>query len=566
MLKIGTNTQITAPKVDWRWQKANYSLRSRQAHIFGAIGKLAVSTSTDLLLSNSNPQHHRRRAQQVVDTLINLGPTFIKIGQSLSTRVDLLPPVYTEALGQLQDRVPAFSSDIAIALIEAELGTSLNAVFSHFDPVPLAAASLGQVHRARLRTGEDVVVKVQRPGLERLFDLDFQAIARLLRWSDRLLPWLREYDLYSIYQEFFTLLYQEIDYTQEGKNADRFRANFRTNKLVVAPRIYWKFTTGKILTMSYLPGIKISDRQSLEANGFDPQKINQIGICCYLKQLLVDGFFQADPHPGNMAVTADGKLAIYDFGMMAELKSASTGYMLETFMAVLQKDSTAVTERLVDLGLIVPGEDLRPVTRVVDFLIERFSDRPVDVKEFSKIKVELADMFAQQPFRLPPEMTFIIKALSTLDGIARSLDPEYNLIRSAQPFIRSMAVTESGTVINSLGKQASKYLKYKFGSSQQNELLIRRLEKRLEKNELEASTRTKATERSISQIYLAIKNLIYLCYTGFCAIGGILVAANHPTIAIILFGMAGLGSLVWLRSLLSLAIKERWELLKRKKG
>jgi predicted unusual protein kinase regulating ubiquinone biosynthesis (AarF/ABC1/UbiB family) len=542
----------------FRWQRAKYSPQARQFDIFMAAIGLGLDLVRDLLLPTTNQRYHRRRAQKLVNTAIGLGPTFIKIGQSLSTRVDFFPPIYTEALSQLQDRVPAFSVETAIEIIETELGASLSTLFAEFDPIPLAAASLGQVHKARLRTGTDVVIKVQRPGLQQLFELDFQVINKLLWWVDRLLPQKRSIELRAIYQEFFTLLFQEINYTKEGQNADRFRANFKANKLVVAPDIYWKYTTSKVLTMSYLPGIKIDDRVTLEACGFNPKQINQLGICCYLKQLLVDGFFQADPHPGNMAIMADGKLVVYDFGMMAELKHISTDRMIETFWAVMKKDGVAVTDNLIELGLIERVEDMRPIKRVIEFLLERFTDRPVDVKEFEQIKSEITALFVQQPFQMSPEMSFIIKALSTLDGIARTLDPNYNLVVAAQPFIRSVAITERGNIVGKLGKQATNYLKYKLTQPSASELLIKRLEQRLAQNELEILNRSQTTDRSIQRVYLAIQNLSYLCLTGFSSIAAILLLSTHPLWSIILGTIASLGLLIWLYSLVNLTIQTRF--------
>jgi predicted unusual protein kinase regulating ubiquinone biosynthesis (AarF/ABC1/UbiB family) len=544
-----------ATRQRFRWQRARYSPLARQFDIFTAATSLGLSVSRDLLFPTKNDRHHRRRAQKLVNTLIGLGPTFIKIGQSLSTRVDFLPQTYIEALGQLQDRVPAFSSTEAIAIIEHELGNNITTLFREFDPIPLAAASLGQVHKAKLRSGETVVIKVQRQGLQRLFELDFQIIDRLLWWVDRLLPWTREYGVRAIYAEFFNLLFQEIDYTHEGQNADRFTANFKANKLVIAPHIYWRYTTSKVLTMSYLPGIKIDDRAALEACGFNPKQINQIGICCYLKQLLIDGFFQADPHPGNMAITPDGKLVVYDFGMMAELKSLAKGQMIETFWAVMKKDGAVVVDRLVDLGLIVPGEDMKPIEQVIEFLLERFTDRPIDVREFNEIKTELLELFAIQPFRLSPEMTFILKALATLDGIARTLDPEYNLVVAAQPFIRSVAISERGSIITQFGRQASGYLKYKLQQPNPTQVLIQRLEQRLERGEIASSKRSEVTDKSIQRLYLAIKNLIYLCLTGFSLIAGILLLSTHPIWSISLWGISAMGALIWLRSSLSLVMK-----------
>jgi predicted unusual protein kinase regulating ubiquinone biosynthesis (AarF/ABC1/UbiB family) len=537
-------------KSQFRWQRSKYSCRARQFDIYAAAIGVGLALVKDSILPTTNERYHRRRAQKLVNTAIGLGPTFIKIGQSLSTRVDFFPPIYTETLSQLQDRVPAFGVDEAIEIIETELGAALNILFAQFDPIPLAAASLGQVHRAKLRTGENVVIKVQRPGLRRLFELDFLVIEKLLWWVDRLVPKKRSLELRAIYQEFFTLLFQEIDYAKEGQNADRFRSNFKDRELVVVPEIYWKYTTHRVLTMSYLPGIKIDDRPALAACGFDPKKINQIGICCYLQQLLVDGFFQADPHPGNMAIMADGRLVVYDFGMMAELKQISTDRMIETFWAVIKKDETAVTNNLIELGLIEQVEDMRPIRRVIEFMLERFTDRPVDIKEFDKIKSEVTTLFIQQPFQMSPEMSFIIKALSTLDGIARTLDPEYNLVVAAQPFIRSIAVSERHNIIGKLSKQAVSYLKHKLTKPNNSNLKIRQLEQRLEQQELEILRRSQLVNQVVNKVYW---NLSYLCLTSLSAIAAILLSATYPLLSLILFGSAGLGALVWLRSL--------WQLL-----
>jgi predicted unusual protein kinase regulating ubiquinone biosynthesis (AarF/ABC1/UbiB family) len=442
----------------------------RRAQIVHALGNILMAISTDVLLNKNKPQQQRRQAQKLVNTLIRLGPTFIKIGQTLSTRVDLLPPPYVEALAQLQDRVPPFPTSMAIETIERELGQSLGKTYCEFEPQPIAAASLGQVHRARLHNGDMVVVKVQRPGLAEIFRLDFEILQQIVNFCDQRFPWTQTYGLTAIYQDFFNLLFQEIDYVREGQNADRFRHNFRNDKNVVVPQIYWRFTTSKVLTMSYLPGIKIDRRAELEAQGFNPKKINQIGICCYLQQLMIDGFFQGDPHPGNMAITANGQLAVYDFGMMSELPGNARTQMVNTFLAVLSKDLEGVMAGLKDIGLLVEVTDMRPVHRVIGFLLERFTERPVNLQEFEQIRAEVGAMYSQQPFRLPPEMTAILKALSTLDGIARTLDPAYNLVQSAQPFVRRVAIAERGTIVRKAGQQLVQFVRSRWQkeSIQQN--------------------------------------------------------------------------------------------------
>ena len=548
-----------APKT-LRWQRSKYSPLARQIDIFAAAGKFMFFLWWDGLLQNNSPHTRRIRAHWLVNTLLNLGPTFIKIGQSLSTRADLLPLEYVKELEQLQDRVPEFSSEEAIALVESELGKDIYALYRDFDPLPIAAASLGQVHKARLHTGEDVIVKVQRPGLESLFDLDVKAVRQVLRFCDRYLPGTRKYDLESIYHEFFKILYQEIDYVQEGKNSDRFSHNFREYPQVIVPKVYWQYTTKKVLTLEYAPGIKVDDRISLEAIGVDIVKLNQLGICCYLKQLLIDGFFQADPHPGNLAVIELDHLIFYDFGMMAEVKSLAKDQMVKTFFAVMRKDADEVLNTLISIGLVEPMPDMMPVRRLIAFLLDKFIDKPIDFQAFNEIKNELYIMFEQQPFRLPAEMMFIIKSVTTLDGIARTLDPEYNFIASAQPFVREYCGEQgAGKCDRRIGKASAKF--YYISSLRQpskSQVFLKRLKQRIEEGELQIRVRNLESQRALKRINLALKTLIFACLTGFVFLSGaVLLVGGYQTGAIAAFAVSGFGGLFVLRSLLDLLVKEK---------
>ena len=543
-----------------RWQRSKYSPIARQLEIFGLAVQLLFYLWWDKLVGNNSSKQRHRRARWLVRTLLDLGPTFIKIGQALSTRADLLPLEYVEELSQLQDRVPGFSATEAIAIVESELGNSIYALYRDFNPVPLACASIGQVHKARLHTGEEVVVKVQRQGLEGLFNLDFEVLHRLMRLGNRYLSWLRKYDLEAIYQEFFELLFQEIDYIHEGKNADRFRENFKDYPRVRVPLVYWRYTTKKVLTLEYLPGIKIDDCQTLEASGIDRGEIIQLGICSYLKQLLQDGFFQSDPHPGNMAVShQDGNLIFYDFGTMAEVKSISKEQMVKTFFAVLKKDADEVVDTLTYMGLIEPVADMTPVKRLVSFILEQFTDKPIDIKAFEQLSGEIYLMFEQQPFRLPAQMTFIIKALTTLDGIARALDPQYNLLAASQPFVKSIAVSNGkGNVLGLLTKQAKDFIKHKWQQPSATEILIRRLESRIELGELQVRVRSLESDRALNRIHLGIKSLIYTCLTGFTLLSAtMLLLGSYPGWAIAAFSFSGFWFLVLLRSLIHLTVKEK---------
>jgi predicted unusual protein kinase regulating ubiquinone biosynthesis (AarF/ABC1/UbiB family) len=541
------------------WERKKYSPLQRQWDILMVVLRFAFSLIWDFLIgNNSSPQKHHR-ARWLVRQLVDLGPTFIKIGQALSTRPDLIPLEYIEEFSELQDRVPPFLSEDAIAIIEEELGKSIYAIFKEFDRVPLASASLGQVHRATLYTGEQVVVKVQRRGLEKLFNLDFKVLRDLIAFGNRFLPGFKKYDLELIYQEFFELLFNEIDYIHEGKNADRFRENFQNYPKVIVPKVYWQYTTKRVLTLEYLPGIKINDRLSLEQNGINKDKIIELGICAYLKQLLEDGFFQSDPHPGNMAVNNDGKIIFYDFGTMAEIKSLAKDQMIQTFFAVIRKDADQVLEMLVYMGLIEPIPDMTPVKRLISFLLEKFRDKPVDIRAFEEISSEIYLMFEQQPFRLPPQMTFIIKSLTTLDGIARALDPQYNLLAASQPFVKSIATSSnSRNVFVSIAQQTKNYLVTKLQQPSRLETLVQKLEDKLETGELQIRIRSLESERTLKFIFKAVKTLIYTCLTGFSLLGAILLLNTvYYKWATLLFALTGLFSFCLLRSLVVLIIQEK---------
>jgi len=550
----------TSPKQkSLRWQRPNYSVARRQLDVFGATSRLLLDAWWDTLIARNSPTKLHRRAQWLVGAMLDLGPTFIKIGQALSTRADLLPMEYVKALQTLQDQVPEFPASQAIAIIESELGNDIHTLFREFDHFPIAAASLGQVHKAILHTGEEVVVKVQRPGLERLFDLDFQVLHNLMRFCQRFLPWTRDYDLDAIYHEFFSVLYQEIDYIHEGKNADRFRENFQEYPQILVPKIYWRYTTRRVLTMEYMPGIKINDRQTLEACGIDIKALNSLGVSSYLKQLLQDGFFQADPHPGNMAVSQQGELIFYDFGMMTEIKSVAKDKMVRTFFAILKKDADEVVNTMVDMGFLVPMRDMTPVRRLIRFALDRFVERPVDLASFRELKGELYAMFKQQPFRLPAQLTYVVKSVTTLDGIARTLDPEYNLLASAQSFIKSFALSKDrGTALAEAARQTRDFIKARLNKPSPTEAILRRLEDRLESGELKLQVSSFENNRTLKLLHQAVKSLIYACLTGFTLLAGtVLLLGQFKGWAVLLFVSSGVSFVVLLKSLIRLSIQEK---------
>ncbi|HEY0729174.1 MAG TPA: AarF/UbiB family protein, partial [Pyrinomonadaceae bacterium] len=280
-----------------------------------------------------------KQAVWLRQSLIDLGPTFIKIGQALGTRADLLPLEYVKELATLQDQVPAFPTDEAFARIEAELGRPLHEAFPEIDSEPIAAASLGQVYRARLATGEEVAVKVQRPNLDATISIDIAILYRLVKLTNRFFPRANENaDWEGMLREFHTTIHEEMDYVKEGRNADRFRYNVRTWRAIRVPKIYWSHTNTRVLTLEFVRGTKVVDLEGLRANGISPVKVNRLLIRTYLKQLLEDGFFHADPHPGNLLVMDSGHLAFFDFGMVGRISPQLQTQMIDAFFHVVARD------------------------------------------------------------------------------------------------------------------------------------------------------------------------------------------------------------------------------------
>ncbi|BAQ64321.1 AarF/ABC1/UbiB kinase family protein [Geminocystis sp. NIES-3709] len=541
------------------WDYHRYSTLQRQWDILVTALQFAGLILLDLLQRKNSSYQRHKRAKWLVRKLIKLGPTFIKIGQALSTRPDLIPLEYVEEFSQLQDRVPPFLSEEAITIIELELGDKLDNIFLDFERVPIAAASLGQVHKAKLPNGEKVVIKVQRRGLEKLFNLDFQVLKNIINFVDRVIPGMRKYELKLIYQEFFEILFSEIDYLKEGENADIFRYNFQDDDRIIVPKVYWEYTTKRVLTLEYLPGIKINDKETLREKGIPIKPLIELGICTYLKQLLEDGFFQSDPHPGNMAVNMNGSIIFYDFGAMAEVKGLAREQMVQTFFAMLRKDADQVLDTLVYMGLIEPVGDMTAIKRLISFSLTRFLDKPVDINAFREISTEIYVMFEQQPFRLPPQMTFIIKAITTLDGIARTLDPNYSLLSASQPFFRRITQsTPANNILLMVVRQGKLLIQQRLQKPSRLETTVRDFQQKLDQGELQLRVRSLEGERISRSIYLAVKTLIYACLAGFSLLNGILLISTiYHSLAVILFGLTGLFTFFLTRSLITLSISEK---------
>ncbi|MBG1243201.1 ABC1 kinase family protein [Nostoc sp. NZL] len=545
----------------YRWNRENYSSRRRFVDIWSFVLTLLFK----LWLYNKSwsypggvteaKQAARRKTQAVWirNTLLDLGPTFIKVGQLFSTRADIFPIEYVEELAKLQDKVPAFSYEQVEATIEKELGKKIPELFHNFEPIPLAAASLGQVHKAVLHTGESVVVKVQRPGLKKLFEIDLQILKGITRYFQNHPKWGRGRDWLGIYEECCRILWEEIDYLNEGRNADTFRRNFRGYDWVNVPRIYWRYATSRVLTLEYLPGIKISQYEALEAAGLDRKAIARQGAQAYLLQLLNSGFFHADPHPGNIAISANGALIFYDFGMMGRIKSNVREGLMQTLFGIAQKDGDRVVQSLIDLGAIAPTDDMGPVRRSVQYMLDHFMDKPFENQSVAAISDDLYEIAYNQPFRFPATFTFVMRAFSTLEGVGKGLDPEFNFMEVAKPYamqlMTDMNGSEGNSFINELSRQAAQVSSTAFG-------LPRRLEdtlEKLERGDMRLRVRSIETERLLrrqSSIQLSISYALLI--SGFTLSATILVVSKSVWWALVPGLIAAVLSVILIRLLLRL--------------
>ncbi|MGD9562907.1 MAG: ABC1 kinase family protein [Pyrinomonadaceae bacterium] len=395
--------------------------------------------------SESNKEaNQKKQALWLKEKLIELGPTFIKMGQSMGTRPDLLPLPFVIALGELQDSVPPFPNEIAFARIEKDLGQKINEFYAEFELEPVAAASLGQVYRARLHSGEEVAVKVQRPNLEAIIKGDLGILRKVANFAERF-PQLNENaDWSGMLREFDVTIHEEMDYEAEGRNAERFRDSFKSWGNIHVPRIYWNATTSKVLTMEFIHGTKVTDLDEQERLGISPPKVNRLLIKTYLKQLLEDGFFHADPHPGNLLVMPDGRLAFFDFGMVGRITPELQSKMIDAFFHVVGKDPAGIADDLIALDFLKPGTNPNVVRPVVEKMFEFHLNLKLKDVNFKELTYDLADVMYDYPFRLPSNFTYIMRALMTLEGIGIITDPEFNFFETAKPYAKEFMLRREG--------------------------------------------------------------------------------------------------------------------------
>ncbi len=417
----------------------------------------------------------RRFARRFHALAVGLGGLMIKVGQFMSSRLDVLPPEITEELAGLQDEVPPVPFPAIRGLAEAELGAPLEAVFESFDETPVAAASLGQVHRATLLPANasdtgfgTVVFKVQRPGIGEIVDVDLAALRRVGRWLSHVRIVSSRVDAPALVEEFAKTSLQEIDYLNEAANAERFAEEFGADDRVAVPQVVWERTTRRVLTLEDVTAIKVTDADGLLAAGIDPVSVAPVFASVMFKQLFSNGFFHADPHPGNIFVTpvagASGglpwRLTFVDFGMMGHVSDETKSGLRKLLIAAASRDGKGLVAAIREVGVLMPSADTHELERAMTALFARFGGmgfaqlRTVDQREFRDFADEFGEVARSLPFQLPENFLLIIRAMSLTSGVCSALDPEFNLWDSIEPFAAKMLKDERGGLVRDVSREA----------------------------------------------------------------------------------------------------------------
>ncbi len=400
---------------------------------------------------------YRRQAVKLRETAILLGGLWVKLGQFFSTRVDLLPREYTEELSKLQNEVPPEEVAGIVAVIESELGKPILEIFASFDETVTAAASLGQVHRAVLPTGELVAVKVLRPGIEDVVKGDLKTLQNILILLGIITDWGRRYDLAALYREFSSTLLTELDYLQEGRNCERLFANSPPEAQVKIPQVFWDYTRQRVLTLEYLEGFKITDVEHWQDRVQPKQVVAQL-VESYISQILEHGFFHADPHPGNILILLDGRIGLIDFGMVGQVTTTDKQSLKNLVMAFATKNSPGLVKAFLDLGFLRPETDVVVVRRALDHILERVHDMPLGKftnEQWLEIVREFEEVVRAEPFQIPSAFIFLGRTLGTLFGLCVYLLPDTPFFSLLEPHLKRLTLSDdSGDVWEQYQKKA----------------------------------------------------------------------------------------------------------------
>ncbi len=493
---------------------------------------------------------------------IDMGGVMIKVGQFLSSRQDVLPPEIIKELAGLQDEVPPEDFADIREKAERELGGPLDEKYQFFDTTPLAAASLGQVHRARLREDssenasfQDVVVKVQRPYIEKIIEVDLSALERVGGWLARYKPVRKRADVKGLIEEFSATIYEEIDYLAEGKNAESFQEIFADQPHIHVPRVVWDLTTKNVLTLENVLAIKITDYDAITAAGIDRAEVARVLLDTYLQQIFEDGFFHADPHPGNLFVTplsepaedgtANWKLTFVDFGMMGRVPDKLRAGLREMVIAVGTRDAGRMVRAYQQLGVLLPGADLKRIEEAESQVFDRFWGksmselREIDLDEMHEFAKEFRELMYEMPFQIPHNLLLLGRTVAILSGMCTGLEPDFNLWDQLVPYARKLISEEAssnwGVWLDELGSVAKSLIAIPAQTG--------RVLDKIEQGDMEVHMPRVAQQ--ISHLERAVYRLAGSLVFASLFVGGIILRNTENALAVDLLLGASLAVLFW---------------------
>jgi len=522
------------------------------------IARLGLRTWT----RRTRHERFRREAVRFRALALRMGGVMIKVGQFLSARLDVLPVEITEELSGLQDEVPAEDFEAIRRLAEAELGATLEVIFESFEPDPLAAASLGQVHRARLRVDapeaeqfRDVVVKIQRPFIEQLIDVDFSALHRVGGWLERYKPIRRRVDVRALIKELESTVHEEIDYIAEGRNAESFSANFVERKRVHVPRVVWSHTTQRVLVLENVYAIKITDYDAITAAGIDRAEVAKALLDTYLKQIFEDGFFHADPHPGNLFVTPipasdrtdpSWRLTFVDFGMVGAVPDNLRDGLRELIIGIGTRDAARVVKSYHGLGVLLPGADLKLLEQAEAQLFDRFWGmsmselRKISHAEMRQFAMQFRELMYEMPFQLPRNLLLLGRTVAILSGMCTGLDPNFNLWGQLAPYAQKLVADEAASNWQVWLDQIGDLVKELVTLPAQTSRVMARLERG------ELNVNAPQVNRQIYYLEGAINRLVGgIVFAAFLFGGVLLYLGGSATFGYIFWALSGL-TLLWM--------------------
>jgi predicted unusual protein kinase regulating ubiquinone biosynthesis (AarF/ABC1/UbiB family) len=491
----------------------------------------------------------KRFARRFHVLAVDLGGLMIKVGQFMSSRLDVLPPEITSELEGLQDEVPPVPFPAIRALAEAELGVTLTSAFTTIDEVPVAAASLGQAHRAILGALDSAdtgltgaVLKVQRPGIDEIVAVDLAALRKVGGWLSHVRLVSDRVNAPALVEEFAVTSLEEIDYLHEAANSERFAEDFVGDDRVTVPAIVWERTTRRVLTLEDVTAIKITDGDALRAAGIDPSEVASVFATVMFDQLFTHGFFHADPHPGNIFVTptpdvVDGrhwKLTFIDFGMMGEVSNRTRSGLRKLLIAAASRDGRGLVAAMSDVGVLLPTAETGELERAMVQLFARFGGmgfaelREVDPREFREFAEQFGDVVRSLPFQLPENFLLVIRAMSLTSGVCSALDPKFNLWDSVEPYAAQLLRDESGNVVKDVAHQARELAGLAVRLPRRLDEVITRFE------DGSLAVQSPSLERRVARLERLAQRLLSAVIFGGLLIGGAVLRTDDPVLGTVL--------------------------------